>query len=179
MEKEWNIIEVLRNTRHDWLNRLQLIKGNLDLNRVDRVKSIIDEIVIESQQEARLSNLHIPMFASLILRTNWENHLFRLEYEVLTDTELPEINELYLTTWTKSLFSCLDSAIDTIHDNQMSITIDPHMNGTRFFFDFSGIIKMKERIGQFLAEPNKTEWSIKIKEFSEYELALEIFIPLL
>jgi stage 0 sporulation protein B (sporulation initiation phosphotransferase) len=179
MEKEWNIIEVLRHTRHDWLNKLQLIKGNIDLNRMDRVKSIIDEIIIEAQQESKLSNLHMPMFVSLLLRSNWENHMFRLEYEILDETDSHKVNDFYLTSWTKSLFACLDTAIDAIHDNHLSITIDPHMNGTRFFFDFSGIIKMKERIEQFLAEPNKTEWSIEIKEFSEHELALEIFIPLI
>ncbi|WP_312471145.1 Spo0B domain-containing protein, partial [Neobacillus sp.] len=45
MGKEWDIVEVLRHSRHDWLNRLQLIKGNLDLNRIDRAKAVIDEIV--------------------------------------------------------------------------------------------------------------------------------------
>jgi stage 0 sporulation protein B (sporulation initiation phosphotransferase) len=178
MEKEWDIIEVLRHTRHDWLNKIQLIKGNIDLNRVDRVKSIIDEIIIEAQQEAKLSNLHMPMFVSLLLRTNWDNHMFRLEYELLDETDSHKVNDLYLTTWTKSFFACLDKAIDAIQENHFSITIDHNVNGTRFFFDFSGIIKMKERIEQFLAEPKKTDWAIEVKEFSEHELALEIFIPL-
>ena len=47
IEKEWNTVEVLRHARHDWLNKLQLIKGNLDLNELDRAKEIINEIVIE------------------------------------------------------------------------------------------------------------------------------------
>ena len=68
MEKEWDIVEVLRHSRHDWLNKLQLIKGNLDLNRIDRAKAIIDEIVIEVQHESKLSNLHIPLFASLLFK---------------------------------------------------------------------------------------------------------------
>jgi stage 0 sporulation protein B (sporulation initiation phosphotransferase) len=76
MKKEWNIIEVLRHSRHDWLNKLQLIKGNLDLNRIDRAKAIIDEIVIETQHETKLSNLHIPLFASLLIRANWESNIF-------------------------------------------------------------------------------------------------------
>jgi stage 0 sporulation protein B (sporulation initiation phosphotransferase) len=178
MEKEWDIIEVLRHTRHDWLNRLQLIKGNLDLNRLDRAKSIIDEIIIESQQESKLSNIHMPMFASLLLRANWENHRFQLEYEILSETNSLKINELFLTTWTKSLFDCINSAVDAFHENHLSITIDPQVDGIRFFFDFSGIIKEKERIEQFLATPIKTEWGIHVKEFSEHELALEVFIPI-
>ncbi|WML45535.1 sporulation initiation phosphotransferase B [Neobacillus sp. PS3-40] len=177
MEKEWNIIEVLSHTRHDWLNRLQLIKGNLDLNRVDRAKSIIDEIIIESQQESKLTNLHMPVFASLLLRSNWENHLFQLEYEVLDNTHSPKMNELLLTNWTSLFFACLNSAIDAFQENHLSITIDTQIDGTRFFFDFSGIIKKKERIEQFLAKPSKLDWTIVVKEFSEHELALEVFIP--
>ena len=178
MEKEWNIVEVLRHTRHDWLNRLQLIKGNLDLDRVDRAKNIIDEIIIESQQESKLSNLHMPIFASLLLKANWENHLFQLEYVVLEDSDLPKINELLLTTWTNSFFACLNSSIDAFHENHLLITIDPQIDVARFFFDFSGIIKNKERIEQFLAKRDKMDWTIVVKEFSEYELALEVLIPL-
>jgi stage 0 sporulation protein B (sporulation initiation phosphotransferase) len=178
MEKEWDIVEVLRHSRHDWLNRLQLIKGNLDLNRVDRVKSIIDEIIIEAQQESKLSNLHMSMFASLLLRSNWENNKFQLEYEILEITEPPFINEWFITTWTKSFFTCLNTAIDEFHENHLSITIDPQVDGTRFFFDFSGIIKKKERIEQFLDKANNQESAILVKEFSEHELALEMFIPL-
>ena len=69
MKKEWNTIELLRHVRHDWLNKLQLIKGNLDLNKIDRAKEIIDEIVIEAQNETKLSNLHFPNFTLLLLNS--------------------------------------------------------------------------------------------------------------
>ena len=75
------------------LNKLQLIKGNLDLNRIDRAKAYIDEIVIEAQHESKLSNLNLPLFASLLLRSNWEKHSFELEYEVLKDPEPLEMND--------------------------------------------------------------------------------------
>lgn len=48
MDKNWTTIETLRQTRHDWLNKIQIIKGNLELNRIDRVKGIIDEIIVET-----------------------------------------------------------------------------------------------------------------------------------
>jgi stage 0 sporulation protein B (sporulation initiation phosphotransferase) len=112
MGKEWDIVEVLRHSRHDWLNRLQIIKGNLDLNRIDRAKAVIDEIVIEAQHETRLTNLHIPLFASLVLKSNWENPFFKLEYEILLDSESVKIDDLVLTVWAKSFFSCLNRAIE-------------------------------------------------------------------
>lgn len=48
MKKEWDVVEVLKYARHDWLNKIQLIKGNLALNRVDRANDIINTIVNES-----------------------------------------------------------------------------------------------------------------------------------
>jgi stage 0 sporulation protein B (sporulation initiation phosphotransferase) len=176
MEKDWDIVKVLRHSRHDWLNKLQLIKGNLDLNRIDRVKEYIDEIVIEAQNEAKLSNFRLPMFASLLLRSNWEKHAFELEYEVLNDPTPVEINDYSLTTWIQSFFVCLDQAIEAFQENHLSITIDPQIEGVRFFFDFSGIINKNELIEQFLAT---SDMDVEIKEFSESELALEAFVPAL
>lgn len=177
MEKEWDIVEVLRHSRHDWLNRLQLIKGNLDLNRVDRAKAVIEEIIIEAQHESKLTNLKMPLFASLLLKSNWENHSFIVEYEVLQDSESFQINEELMTNWTYLFFKYLDEAIEVFQENHLSITIDPQSDGVRFFFDFSGIIIKSELIEAFLADP-KIQLDLVVKEFSESELALEVFIPI-
>lgn len=176
MEKEWDIVEVLRHSRHDWLNRLQLIKGNLDLNRIDRAKAYINEIVIEAQHETKLCNIGMPLFASLILKTNWEKHSFQLEYEVLNDSEAVKVNDGLLANWTTSFFFTLNQAIEAFQENHLSITIEPQADGVRFFFDFSGIIVNKERIEQFLSA-SKIE--VGVKEFTENELALEAFVPIL
>ncbi|MEH7176363.1 sporulation initiation phosphotransferase B [Neobacillus vireti] len=176
MEKEWDIVEVLRHSRHDWLNRLQLIKGNLDLNRIDRAKAYINEIVIEVQHESKLSNFHLPKFASLLLKSNWESHLFQLEYEVLNDLEAVKINDHILSNWTKAFFSVLDQAIEAFQENHLSITIQPQSDGVRFFFDFSGIIIKKELIEQFL---EASENDVMVKEFSENELGLEVFMSVM
>jgi stage 0 sporulation protein B (sporulation initiation phosphotransferase) len=174
MEKEWDIIEVLRHSRHDWLNKLQLIKANLDLDRIDRAKKVIDEIVIEAQHEMKLSNLALPKFAALLLKTNWENHSFRLEYEVFQDSEYIKINDGSLAEWTKSFFSCLNQAIEAFQENDLSITIQPQSNGIRFFFDFRGIISNNQLIEKFLSAP---AIHLEVKELSNSELSLEVFMP--
>jgi len=174
MKKDWDIIEVLRHSRHDWLNRLQLIKGNLDLNRMDRAKEYINEIVIEAQHETKLSNFKMHGFASLLLKANWEGHSFLLEYEVLNDDKAEKINDQGLTEWTEDFFSLLDEAVEPFQENHLSITIEPQSNGVRFFFDFSGIIIKMELIEKFLAA-SKIE--VEVKEFTKNELAIEAFMP--
>lgn len=176
MEREWDIVEVLRHSRHDWLNKLQLIKGNLDLNRIDRAKEVIDEIVIEAQHETKLSNLHMPLFASLLLKSNWINPSFILEYEVFQDSESTTIDDVRITSWTNSLFSCLNRSIEAFQENHLSITIEPQSNGIRFFFDFSGIILQRELMEEFLSS-HKEPLELEVKEFTENELSIEVFMP--
>lgn len=176
MEKDWNMIEVLRHARHDWLNKIQLIKGNLSLNKVERAKEIIDEIVVEAQQEAKLSNLNLPQFASLLFTYNWENHSFQLEYEVLDDTIAGKLDDGILFEWTGSFFACLDSSVKAYQDNHLSVSISQEKEGARFFFDFSGIITNMDRLESFL---NKEHDNIivSVQEIAEQELALELFVP--
>jgi len=173
MGKDWDIVEVLRHTRHDWLNKLQIIKGNLDLNRIDRAKQVINEIVIETQHETKLSNLHAPLFASLLLKSNWENPSFILEYEVLLDSGV-KIDDVRLTNWTHSFFLSLNQAIDVFHENHLSITIEPQSEGVRFFFDFSGIIIKRELIEEVLTDQKV---DLEVKEFSKDEITIELFMP--
>ena len=42
MTNQLDVINALRQTRHDWLNVMQLIKGNLALKRYDRIEEIIN-----------------------------------------------------------------------------------------------------------------------------------------
>lgn len=177
--KDWDIVKVLRHSRHDWLNRLQLIKGNLDLNRIDRAKEIIDEIIMDTQQEAKLSNLQMTLFAALLLKSNWENYYFQLEYEVLTDTDSLKIDDSLVTKWTSSFFSELNSVVEPFGENHLSITIEVKTGGVSFFFDFSGIISKKEQFEQYLKDQKSESINLVVKEFTENEFALEIFMPVL
>jgi stage 0 sporulation protein B (sporulation initiation phosphotransferase) len=175
MKKEWTTVEVLRHARHDWLNKLQLIKGNLSLNKIERVQEIITEIVIESQNEAKLSNLMLPHFSALILTHNWEENAFQLNFEVMDhQNQYKFMDDLLLTDWTKSFFTILNKIVKPLYENHLSITIEPQQSGLRFFFDFSGIIVEMEEINQFL---KSTPVGIKVErsDISEREFTIEVF----
>jgi stage 0 sporulation protein B (sporulation initiation phosphotransferase) len=176
MKKEWDTIEVLRHARHDWMNQLQLIKGNLSMNKVDRAKEIIEEIIMEARQDAKLSNLHLPQFASSLLTCNWENHSFQLEYEVTDSQNFHRLDDQQLASFTKRLFETLDGSIELFQENHLSITIDPQEKGIVFFFDFSGIINDKNRIESFLALHHSEEMNISSNGVIHGELTIEVFM---
>lgn len=171
MDKNWDIVNVLRYARHDWLNKIQLIKGNLSLNKLERVQNIIDEIVMETQQEARLSNLNLPQFASLLLISNWKQYYFQIEYEVLGDIQSVKMDDTELTSWTTSFFTILNNSIEAFQENHLSISILPQENRVQFFFDFTGSILKREELEIFL---KKSQVSVIIKEFSDQELSFEM-----
>jgi stage 0 sporulation protein B (sporulation initiation phosphotransferase) len=169
MDNNWDIVKVLRFARHDWLNKIQLLKGNLSLNRIERVQDIIDEIVVEAQQEARLSNLNLPNFAALLLIANWKQYYFTLEYEVLGDIQTVKMDDTELTGWTSSYFDVLNSCIEPFQENHLSVSILPEEKMTKFFFDFTGSILNKEELLSYLEET-----PVHIKEVSENEISFEM-----
>ena len=173
INKDWNKIELLRHVRHDWLNKLQLIKGNLDLNKIDRTKEIISEIVIEAQNETKLSNLHFPNFTLLLLTHNWEQHKFQIDFEVINDIKCKVVDDDLLTDWINAFFSQLNKALKPFAENQLSLTIEPKEQGIRFFLDFCGTIENKEMIQRYIKQ---TTTGVYIQQFdlTDQEFSLEV-----
>ncbi|UAL51178.1 sporulation initiation phosphotransferase B [Bacillus sp. CMF21] len=174
--EEWNIVDVLSHSRHDWMNKLQLIKGNLSLNRHDRVQQIIEEIVIETQSESKLCNLKMLSFASLLMTFNWKRHHYSLEYEVLgAISDLSEY-DLKVTEWCKQFFQILDDSVDRCTENHLSITIETEANQgqVRFFFDFNGIITEKALLLNWLKSNEKNQVSVMHYELSPDELTVAV-----
>lgn len=176
MKKEWNTIDVLRHVRHDWMNKLQLIKGNLDLNKIDRTKEVIADIIMESQNETKLTNLNLPSLTLLIFTHKWESEFFQLEFEVMDDRTCKSLDEDYLTSWVEMFFSSLNGSVKKYADNRLVLTIEPKEKGLCFFFDFCGIIEKREIMDGFLQRPNQ---KIKVNEFNvmENEFSLDVFVP--
>ncbi|WP_409251507.1 Spo0B C-terminal domain-containing protein [Bacillus sp. SCS-153A] len=155
MNNEWNLVEALRHARHDWMNRLQLIKGNMDLGRIDRARQIIEEIVAEAQNESKLSNLRLPKFSEWMLTYNWQTHFIKLEFEVL-QAEKHTIDDDCLYEWFSGLFSALENSVKPYEENNMVVTIRICQNEARFELDFNGIIVDRENLQKWIHQQSLT-----------------------
>lgn len=176
IKKEWDTVAMLRHVRHDWLNKLQLIKGNIDLNKIDHARRIIDEIVIETQNETKLSNLDMPQLTVMLLTHNWCNYAFRIEFEVVNDIRSGKMDDEALSQWLNKFFACLNESVHRYADNHLIISIEPEAKGIRFFFDFSGRIENKAFVEDFFNTTTigKTEQSLEI---TEQEFTYGCFVP--
>lgn len=166
IKKDWDTVAMLRHVRHDWLNKLQLIKGNIDLNKIDQARRIIEEIVIETQNETKLSNLNMPQLTVMLLTHNWKSQAFQLEFEVVNDVKCGGLDDEVLSKWIAMFFACLNEAVQQYADNHLMISIEPEEQGIRFFFEFSGIIVNRAHIEGFLAKTSfgKIEKQLELTE---------------
>lgn len=147
---DWEPLELLRHTRHDWLNQLQLIKANLSLNRIERAKDIIDEVSARSYNESKLSNLRIPKVAEMLLTFNWVLHPYHLRVEVVGEAQdLSSVQQSLLDNL-DSFFRHLDGGVDRMCENHVAVIFDLKGDGTYLTVDFSGRLKNPEAFKQGL-----------------------------
>lgn len=150
--REWNPVEVLRQSRHDWLNKLQLIKGYMALGNREKVEEVINEIIQEAEQETKLSNLPMSKFVSMILTYNWEGHPLHLHYEVKGKHNwfLNGFDDTEVSRWFDELLNVMNEQVLLDEENDLFIKVDLEEDVPRFFVEFYGILANTEAVEMFL-----------------------------
>lgn len=175
MDNNWDIISVLSHSRHDWLNRIQLIKGYLSLNDTDKVSELIDSFTQESNKETVVSNLAMNSFVSYILTFNWENHPIMLDYEVEGPVRKLAIYDKEMYDFIKAFFEMLENQVEMFVENQMTITFEINEEDICFFFDFRGKLQASESVKRWLQDYSGLEHlSISHVNITEEEMTITI-----
>lgn len=174
MDKKWGILELISYSRHDWLNKVQLIKGNLELDKMDYVKEIIDNMIREAKNEAELSNLQMPKMAELLITSKWRDFVFSLEYEVLHIVKGCQKVDESMYNWTVAFINYLNISLDSLVQNEMKIIIFESESSIRFTFDLQGKIKNRDVIDTFFKEKCPSLSSMSIISFTDEELVFDI-----
>ncbi|WP_078597327.1 Spo0B C-terminal domain-containing protein [Evansella clarkii] len=165
MAREREILEILKNYRHDWLNRLQLIKGNIDMGRIDRAATIIDEVIQQSRNESHLTNMNIPKLASKLVTFNWESHPYFLAVETVTGEKDWSEFEHNINEILSGLFSLFDSYANYGDDNHLLI-IFKDIEGFKLELDFQGELLLDSSAQRkFLDFRKKNEYFIEKMEW--------------
>lgn len=174
MNNNWNTVDILRFSRHDWLNRLQLIKGNLALNKLDRVNEIINEIAMVAEQESKLTNLHTPLFAGLLLTYGWDSKIVHLEYEIIGDIrDLSEMDKP-LFQWCNQFLTIIEKQANPKVENHLCISIEIHDENVKVYLDYRGLLKDKQEIISYLT--NKATDRIASKEMNILDEEITVVI---
>lgn len=139
METKWTTIDLLRHSRHDWLNKIQLIQGNLALGKMDRVSGLIEEIIIDAKQEAKVSNMDMPCLAELLLTGNWLHYTFELGYEMIDDIRGFATYDSSLTGFVRDFFDALNEQLTGSSVHTLIVILSGSEEAPlRIGFDFQG-----------------------------------------
>ena len=163
MKKQWDVIELLSHSRHDWLNTIQLIKGNLALHRIDRVDEIIEKVVQQTKNETKLSNLGIPKLAEDFLTFNWEKHLYVIEFEVVGDILNLSKHEEDLSKWCNSFFNYLDTSCKQFHENHLLVMFQL-LEEKKIIFDFHGHLNEFSKLKEWVKSNGEIMETCKVIE---------------
>jgi stage 0 sporulation protein B (sporulation initiation phosphotransferase) len=177
MNNDWTLLEVLKHVRHDWMNRIQLIKGNLDLGHVENAKRVIEEIILNSRQETRLTNLNLPRFAEWVMTYNWQPGHLMLEYEIVDDYHNVPLNDQLLTKWMFSLCQEIEMRVDPRGENQLFLSIQEKDKAYCFFFELSGIIKDYRELERWIEQSVKSHFETVVEFIESTNESMQFQIP--
>lgn len=127
------LIDIFSAIRHDWLNVLQLIKGNLALGNEERIEAVIQEAVEHSANESKLCSLDMPKTILLLLQQKWSYSKYPLDIEV--DGKLFSLSE-----HDHSLATCFASFLQQY--NQLLNEEDGQLAISFTFFDSKCLIEI-------------------------------------
>lgn len=171
------LLHLLGHSRHDWMNKLQLIKGNLSLQKYDRVFEIIEEMVIEAQHESKLSSMKVPHLAYDLVTFNWKSKYITLEYEILGNVKDLSHFDQKLVYLVRKLLSLFEQAVSKENENHVTLTLqtDSPDDVLILYFDFHGLLQDKE-VFDDIQIADKSFYHINRFKISDKECLAEIYL---
>ncbi|MFC0473659.1 Spo0B C-terminal domain-containing protein [Halalkalibacter kiskunsagensis] len=167
MTNQLDVLKALRQTRHDWLNVMQLIKGNLALKRYDRIEEIIDQVTQQSICESKISEIQAASVVYFLLTYNWFSTKMKLEIDVAGDIFSLEREEVRLLRLCEEITEKLTIGSSMDSENHLLLTFLFKGDKCEMTFDFQGTLDTKrEEWQQFLKD---WEPDVKLVEMSQHE----------
>lgn len=132
MENE-SVIELLKYHRHDLMNHMQLISGYLSMNKTDKARDKIADMLEHYNQERKLMSLQANRFTLWLLQFNHIHANFRLTYYI-------QINQLSLQHYDHLLVAQCTFMINTLKTYGDATVL------------YEGLIKVKPSQDPFVVE---------------------------
>ncbi|ARK29193.1 Spo0B C-terminal domain-containing protein [Halalkalibacter krulwichiae] len=174
MKNQLDVIQALRQSRHDWLNIMQLIKGNLALKRYDRIEEIIEQVTQQSICESKISEIQASSVAYFLLTYNWFSNKMKLEIDVAGEVFSLEKEEVRLLRLCEEITEKLTNDCTIENENNLLITFLFTDYDCEVTFDFQGTLTKKEDWHSFLKQWEST---VKLVELNERECVLTASFP--
>ena len=159
--------EVLRHSNHDLLNHLHLIRMNLDLNRVDEAKKIIDSIAESYKMFSMTNKLGLTKTALWIQTFKWRYPAIMLQLHCDIESPVEQIWDETIEQYLEKTIIHLYEKLDPFEEQVMNFHITS--KGNRFAM----IVHLK---GHWEAEEIKMDSNLHVQlhEWSDRSCRFEI-----
>lgn len=107
-----DVTAILQHYRHDLMNRLQIVQGYVNMGKLDKVESKLDEILDYYNEERKLMGLYVPAFMLWIIQFNSRYNNFRLTYKIYTESKSLHTYDSRLVDKSEHMMSCLNNFLD-------------------------------------------------------------------
>nr|MBO2480842.1 hypothetical protein [Bacillaceae bacterium] len=138
MQEEWDVVEILKKVRHDSLNHIQIVKGYLALEKIDKAKEALDHWTDRLRKESALSGLKGEKLPVLLLTYPYRQWPVRLEYELIGDGKSLRIEEERLAEWLENFLRKLNRSASWERENVLTLEMHFREKETYFSFLFRG-----------------------------------------
>lgn len=174
MENE-ELVRVLSGARHDWLNQLQLIKAHLALNRTEQAEAVIEDIIVTAQNEAKISQLNAPDFASFFLTFNWYPHSYHLDFEVTGGRQTLASLDQVLVQLAADITGLFDEYAGSMIQNHVRVMMHLSDDEIQITFDYSGSINCEQQLHTAIRDLNMKPYMTLVQnEVTPYEAVATI-----
>ncbi|MDF2607659.1 MAG: hypothetical protein K0S34_1855 [Bacillales bacterium] len=151
-------LDIIRLIRHDWLNRLQVIQGNIVLEKYDTANEYIKEVIHKERNSSVLATTEMPKVTFLLLSHNWKSSPIILDFEVTGEVFILDSIDDSLEAVLKNLIQVLEKYavsssnhflnVDFGYTDSLTIYID--YNGEQKELDeFKNWLKSLDEMGLF------------------------------
>lgn len=114
--KESNeLLDVLRTTRHDFLNHIQVVYSLAQMGKVGRLKEYIGELTEGMEIETRLSQLAQPEIAALLIKKSSVAANMGIKFDILLETELKGLH-INPTDFVRVIGNLVENAFYAVKD---------------------------------------------------------------
>ncbi|WP_431027333.1 Spo0B domain-containing protein [Lysinibacillus sp. LZ02] len=122
-EQSLTVQQVLRYANHDFLNHLHLIKMNLDLERIEEAKELIQDIVAQCQNVSQLNKIGLPKMVEYLQTLRWRYPEFQMEFSTNITKALNEQWDELIVQYLEETILHVYDRLDPFSEQQLQIDI--------------------------------------------------------
>jgi stage 0 sporulation protein B (sporulation initiation phosphotransferase) len=145
-----SVSEALRYANHDFLNHLHLIQMNLDLQRVDDAKKVIEQLSEHCKILSNVSRLMLPQTVEWLQTVNWRYPALQMQ---MTSDVLAPVNVKYdeiIVQYLENTIIHVYDVLDPYEEQQLQLNIEASDKECQISFHLKG----KWKQSRFLTEQN-------------------------